>query len=207
MLTGAILAGGKNDRLNGKLKSMLSVSGQSILELQIKQMKKICDEILIVTNEPINYLPYVPRDIRIITDYYKGYGPLGGMHAALSLSTTQYVWITACDMPFLSLKATSYMYNILRKTDCDAVIPISNEKKHYLNALYNKNANVYLTKILNERSHDIERFLKHMMWVEVKEETFLSKEIDPTFVYDIDSHHDYLIANKIIESKRLSKNI
>lgn len=199
MLTGAILAGGKNDRLNGQLKSMLNVSGHSILTLQINLMKKICDEVLIVTNNPTHYLPYVPNDIRIITDYYKGFGPLSGMHAALSLSTTSYVWITACDMPFLSIKAASYMYNILRKTECDAVLPISQDKKHYLNALYNKSTTQILTKVLNERNRDVEYFIKKLMWVEVKEETFVSKGINPSFVYDIDSQYDYETALTLIQ--------
>lgn len=206
MLTGAILAGGKNDRINGQLKSMLTVSGHSILTRQIDLMKKICDDILIVTNEPLNYLPYVPNDVRIITDYYKGYGPLGGIHAALSLSTTKYVWITACDMPFLSLKAASFMYNVLRKTDFDAVIPVDDDKKHYLNALYNKKSTPLLTKVINERSHDIDRFLKKIMWVEVKQDTFTTKGIDPHFLYDIDTQYDYLVAQHYDEEDGLIKS-
>src|SRR5690554_4484781 len=105
MLTGVILAGGQNRRMNGFHKALLDFQGKPIIEWQIHTMNHLCAEILIVTQHEALFSAYLSDDIRIIPDEIKDRGPLAGMHAALTASSYQQAWIVGCDMPFISVKA------------------------------------------------------------------------------------------------------
>ena len=66
MITGVILARDDAHRIEGKKIELLSFGGGSLIHRQIKEMSKICEEIILVTNEPRTYLPEVNSAIRII---------------------------------------------------------------------------------------------------------------------------------------------
>ena len=55
MLTGVILAGGQNKRMDGQNKALLSFSNERLIERQIRIMQESCEEIIVVTNDP----PYI----------------------------------------------------------------------------------------------------------------------------------------------------
>ena len=123
MLTGVILAGGANRRMKGESKALLPFGGQPLVVRQVDRMRILCDEVIVVTNDPRPYLPILDRSVRIITDFFAGHGPLGGMHAALSLAKHTSVWVVGCDMPFVSSKAAELLWN--RKRDgFEAVVPL-----------------------------------------------------------------------------------
>src|SRR5690242_19745844 len=96
-LTGVILAGGKNGRMGGSHKALLPFRNEKLVHRQIRILKEICKEIIVVTNEPRTFLPIIDSGVRIITDFYENKGPLGGMHAALSLASHTNVWMVGCD--------------------------------------------------------------------------------------------------------------
>ena len=48
-----------------------------------------------------NSLPYRGMDLRLVGDVHRGYGPLSGLHAALREAATPWVYLLACDMPFM----------------------------------------------------------------------------------------------------------
>ena len=52
MLTGAILAGGDNRRMNGEAKALLTFGAEKLIQRQIRQMREICSEMIVVTNHP-----------------------------------------------------------------------------------------------------------------------------------------------------------
>src|SRR5690554_547005 len=110
MLTEVILAGGKNSRMGGQKKALLSFSHERLIERQIRILQRRCNEVIVVTNEPRTLLPILGDTVRIITDFISGKGPLSGMHAAFTLSKNADLWVVACDMPFISLNAADLMW-------------------------------------------------------------------------------------------------
>jgi molybdopterin-guanine dinucleotide biosynthesis protein A len=133
----AILAGGKNSRFNGKQKSFLSIGNQSIIERNIEVLKNIFDEIIIVSNNIELYHSF--SNCKIVNDYYKEIGPLGGIHAALESANHNNVFIVSCDMPFLN--ATLIELQLLSHKNKNAAITIAlqNGLKEPLHSIYNKN--------------------------------------------------------------------
>jgi molybdopterin-guanine dinucleotide biosynthesis protein A len=86
-----------------------------------------------VTNEPEIFLPIVPNELRIITDFYKNRGPIGGIHAGLSLARKEEAWIVSWDMPLLSANAAAYTF-----TQNDAVIPVIERKSYPFHGVYHR---------------------------------------------------------------------
>ncbi len=75
-LFGVILAGGRNRRMGGSPKAILPYRQEKLIHRQIRVLRTICEEVILVTNEPKLYLPIVDRDVRILTDSYTGHGTL-----------------------------------------------------------------------------------------------------------------------------------
>src|SRR5690554_207625 len=112
MLTGVILAGGQNSRMNGYNKALLSFSNETLIERQLRIMDSICTEIIIVTHTPSSIQPFAGHLAHLIPDDIVGKGPLSGMHAALSHTTYDDLWIVECDMPFISAEAAKLQLEI-----------------------------------------------------------------------------------------------
>ncbi len=117
--TGVILAGGENTRMP-VLKSFIEVGGQKIIERNIKVTKQLFKEVFIVTNHP-EYYSYLGA--QLLGDVYDVRGPVTGIFTALLNSSSNWVFISACDMPFLNKELIGYMS--LKRDNMDAVIPES----------------------------------------------------------------------------------
>jgi molybdopterin-guanine dinucleotide biosynthesis protein A len=97
-LSGAIIAGGKSSRL-GFNKALLPLQGRPVIERVFETLSPIVSSIKIIANNPSDYRSL---NIETVPDIRPGCGPLSGIHAALSLSPTEYVFIVSCDLPLLT---------------------------------------------------------------------------------------------------------
>ncbi len=102
----AILAGGQNSRFEGNLKALMPWRGAPLINHYISLFSNYTSQLMVVTNTPQLFeLPTVP----MIPDLIPGYGPLSGIHSALSHAKNPKVLVTACDMPFLSAEMTNQL--------------------------------------------------------------------------------------------------
>lgn len=194
MISGAILAGGENRKMDGKVKALLPFSGQLLIERQIAFMRTVCDEIIVVTNRPNIFLPVLDRSIRIITDFYPSKGPLSGMHAALSLASQPDVWIVGCDMPFLSPQAAQSMWEMKKGLKCDAVIPVIDGKTYPLHGVYHKSCADAVSALLLSGEYRLSEMLRMMYWQEAPETFFTEKGIGLDFVANVNNEDEYTKA-------------
>jgi molybdenum cofactor guanylyltransferase len=195
MLTGAILAGGQNRRM-GKEKALLPFSGELLIQRQIRTLSEVCEEIIVVTNEPTLFLPVLDRSIRIITDYYPGKGPLSGMHAALALARNPEVWIVGCDMPFLSSSAATAMQELKATLKCDAVVPVIEGRSHPLHGIYSKGCADAISALLLSGESRVSEMLRMIYWQEAPEAHFEEKHIGLEFVTNMNTPEEYESALK-----------
>ena len=128
----AILAGGENRRMP-VLKAFIEVGGETIIDRNLHLLQTVFSNNLIVTNQPELY-SYL--DVPLFGDVYDIRGPMTGILTALMNSDSPWVFISACDMPFLNVRLIQHM-STLRK-DCDAVVPVCNNNKEPLHAYYSK---------------------------------------------------------------------
>ena len=113
-LSGFVLAGGKSTRM-GQDKAAVTLNGRTLLEHALAALREVCRDVAILgRNELYGSLAPVYEDI------FPGCGPLGGIHAALSNSHTQYNLIIGVDTPFLAPGLLSYL--VQRATATGAVV-------------------------------------------------------------------------------------
>lgn len=130
--SGVILAGGENKRMP-VLKAFIEVDGEKIIERNLKVIKNLFKENFIVTNQPGMY---ASLDALLLGDIYHKRGPMTGIFTSLFNSTNRWVFIVACDMPFINEQLIRYMAS--KRDSYDAVVPELNDKPEPLFAFYSK---------------------------------------------------------------------
>ncbi len=133
-ITGLILAGGKSRRF-GSDKARHEIAGLPMVQRVYTALNQVADPVLIsVANPSISYeLPAVP-----VYDDFPGAGPLSGMHAGFSVSTTKWVLVCAVDMPFIDARSLRLIAQAaLSATEhVDAVISTSRNRIQPLPGCY-----------------------------------------------------------------------
>jgi len=110
----ALLAGGQGRRLGCVAKEGIEGPEGPIGPALARQFGRFFAEILVLTKRPELYREFAsqpagqeraedgrPR-LRTLDDLRPGFGPLSGLHAALAGSSSEWIYLAACDMPAFS---------------------------------------------------------------------------------------------------------
>jgi len=154
IVTPVVLAGGKSSRMGGN-KSFVFLNNKRLIDTIIDLLQTVFNEleIILVTNSPEDY-KYLQA--RLVEDIIRHKGPLGGLHTALTHSSTSYVFIFGCDMPFINPSLISYMVERLEGEDI--VIPRIDGSLEPLHAIYSKNCLPKILKYLDQDNPRLDVF-------------------------------------------------
>ena len=119
--TAIILAGGKSRRM-GFDKQQLEINKSKMVTKMIRQLQKLFEEVIVVTNTPTLY---ENDNCTILTDEVKGKGPLAGIHVALKQTKSRYNYVIACDMPVINEKFIQDMMETIRKESSNSNNPVA----------------------------------------------------------------------------------
>lgn len=191
MLTGVILAGGENRRMNGVVKAFLPCPEEMLILRQLRELRKICSAVIIVTNKPELYEPVVCSSTEVAVDLMPGLGPLSGIHTALTHANTPYCWIAACDMPFIDANATELMLTQIRSSDRAAAVPILDGKLHPLHGIYHKRCVDEADVLLKSGVYAVKQLLRKIDWVPLTELFYAEHHIDVRFVTNMNTPEQY----------------
>lgn len=134
-----ILAGGKGTRLGEREKALLTCDGRTLLDKTIEVLNSVVDEVIVSVRDHRQqeaFSKYV-RDVRLLCDVHQGKGPLGGMLEGMREASGEYVFVVACDMPFIRSDVIGFLFN--EAVGHDAAIPVwNNGRKEPLHSVYNR---------------------------------------------------------------------
>jgi molybdenum cofactor guanylyltransferase len=116
-LSGFVLAGGRSSRM-GSDKALLQFNGRILLLRTLDLLRALTPDVRIV-GPAEKFAPYG----RTVEDLYAGCGPLAGIHAALSASSTDLNLILAVDLPFLTEPLLRFLAQQACATDAIVVVP------------------------------------------------------------------------------------
>ncbi|MBI5520418.1 MAG: molybdenum cofactor guanylyltransferase [Desulfovibrio sp.] len=168
-LSAAILVGGAATRMGGVAKALLDVDGRSILDWLLAVLVPRFAEVLLVAKEAQPYgdicaAGHVPNPVtggatlRLAQDALPGRSSLTGIHTALANASTEHVFITACDTPFLRPALVEALQARLRPED-DVVLPQKPDGYFEpLCAFYSRRCLPHIEKQLARDDHKIIRF-------------------------------------------------
>ena len=159
-IAGSVLAGGRNTRMPGLVKSYLRIRGLPIIERTVQIFERIFADLILITNTPELYPDYMHR-LRIHSDIVRNVGPLGGIHASLTAANQEFVFVAACDMPFLDAEFIEFELACCAKIQSEAFIPRIGEYIEPLHAVYRTDICDVLHRFLREKKrYAIRSFLE-----------------------------------------------
>jgi molybdenum cofactor guanylyltransferase len=185
-MTGIILAGGKNSRMQNEPKAFLKINGVRLIDNILSVYQKIFSEIIIVTNSPLSYMEF--PDTVVVTDIYKGKGSLGGIYTGLFYAGYDHSFVAACDMPFLNEEFILYMIN--QKDKYDIIVPEPSAGVQPLHAIYSRNCLSHIKKMLIADKLKITGFYKEVRTLGIPEEKIKIFDQDGHFFLNINTPED-----------------
>jgi len=183
-ITGVILAGGRSRRF-GKNKAFALVNGRPLIECVVEQMQSLFPRILISTNSPEEY-EYL--NLQTTKDIFKEAGPLGGIHACLSIIEDPYAFFVACDMPFLNPALIQGI--TAHRKNFDIVVPRMKGKPEPLHACYSRTCLAALKKIIRKKEFKIIRFYEMVRVYYMEEEEIRRFDPDLSSFRNINTQED-----------------
>jgi molybdenum cofactor guanylyltransferase len=174
--SGAILTGGLGKRLSGRNKALIRVGKQRIIDHIWDVYQSLFDEIMIIGNNPLDYLEwnaYWAADILPVRC------SLTGIHAALFYAERPFVFVSACDTPFLK---PALIRGIIAAADPAAAIVIPQTRAGFepLCALYARKCLKPIERMLRQDRFKIQGLFKQVKTQIIPEETL--REFDPDLV-------------------------
>lgn len=174
--TGVILAGGENRRMP-VLKGFIEVGGKKIIERNLKMLERLFSEVFIITNQPELY---VHLGVPMFGDVYDTRGPMAGVLTALINASNRWIFVSACDMPFINPRLIRFMADERYNPAClsilgakqkknlavtqqshiyDVVVPVMNHRAEPLFAYYSKKVQRSLEQFILSGKKSIKYFL------------------------------------------------
>ena len=154
-VTGVLLAGGKSRRM-GEDKRYLVVGKETLLERGLGVLRSVFQEVLVVIAQDS---PPIGSDARVVRDLVPESGSLGGLYTGLMQAATPWIFVVACDMPFLDQAVIAQFTS--RKTTADIVIANLAARLHPMHALYGKRCLPVLEQMIRARQLKIQELVSH----------------------------------------------
>jgi molybdenum cofactor guanylyltransferase len=192
-VTGIILAGGQNTRFSGTNKAFIRVAGRCILDRIYGVFSDLFEEIILVTNDPIQYLEW---DLNIVTDIFPIRSSLTGIHAGLFYMNTPHAFFAACDIPFLKKGLVETILNHI-ESGVDIVIPETSKGFEPLCAVYSKKCLKPVEQQLVKQELKIRHVFQKVRIKKLPENILRQNDPDLVSFYNINTHDDLVRAENL----------
>jgi molybdenum cofactor guanylyltransferase len=193
-ITALILCGGESKRM-GEDKGLINISGKCLVEYVIANVKNLCSEIIIVSNNP----DYAIFGYDVWKDVFPSKCPMNGIYTGLLKSDTKWNLVLSCDAPFASPGLLTGLINNIRD-DVQIVTPFINGRYEPLLCLYSKDVMGEMEKMLNAGDFSLVNLIQkmpHLEWDVVKE----FRDFTAENLLNINSRGDLEKFIELIESK------
>jgi molybdopterin-guanine dinucleotide biosynthesis protein A len=197
--SGIILSGGLNTRMGGKNKAFLSVGGVTILDRLYRTLAGLFDEIVVVTNEPLDYLTW---DALIVADVFPIRSSLTGIHAGLLHASSPHAFVTACDTPFLQAGLVGKLLDEL-KPKLDVVIPVTDKGHQPLCSIYSKRCIKPIERQLRNEELKILEFFSQVTVKRIPDAELRAADPELISFYNINTPEDLAASEKMVAEGRV----
>src|SRR5579863_6478488 len=148
-MNGFVLAGGRSSRM-GCDKALLQCDGKTLLERALATVGSVAQNAAIV-GDADKYSQFG----RVVEDIYRNCGPLGGIHAALTASETDYNLMLAVDMPFIPHELLEFLIVRARSSRSIVTAPEADGRLQPLCAVYHQQFLTVAEQALTRRENKI----------------------------------------------------
>ena len=164
-----ILMGGKNSRMNGNVKGLLKIKNSTFLE-KIQETLNDFSSIYLSINDKFSKnqkQEFEKMGFKLIEDIYKEIGPLGGIYSSLLNCKEEYLFITACDMPFITKNSIEVLCNKVDKNTDGVVFYDKNNKLYPLGAIYSKKVIPIIEEMIKQKNYKLSYLIDKSNFVKI----------------------------------------
>ena len=187
-MTGVVLAGGFSSRM-GRDKASLPWLETDFIHVILNQLALFCDELIVVDNNRLNLND--PR-VKTVPDIIPQRGPLSGIHAGLTSASSDHVFVTACDMPYISVPAALHLCS--QAPGWDVVVPVAGSHCEPLFACYSKTCIPVIENLLTQDRRKVSDLLQLVRCKKILVEELLKFDPSRNFLRNINSPDEYDFA-------------
>ncbi len=188
--SGVILAGGLSKRFSGKNKALLEVGGRRIIDRIFEPFQNLFEEVIIVTNDPASYLDF---NATLVSDIFSVRSSLTGIHAGLFYARNPFIFVTACDTPFLQEKLIRIIMDHI-EANVGIVIPETEAGMEPLFAVYSKTCLPMMEHHIKEGKFKIQRIFKSLKVKKVPGDVLQQTDPELTSFFNINTPDDLIRA-------------
>ena len=187
--TAVIMAGGDSRRM-GQDKANLQLGGRTLLQSVFATLQPLFPEVIVSVRQP---RPEI--DLPQVCDDAAYSGPLAGLAAALAQASSPWIFVVACDMPFITPAVIEYL--ALQRVDCQAVVPMVGGYPQPMAAFYATGCLKVVQDILDSNGkHSMLAPLEMLKVCYVSEAQMLSVDPQLRSFFDLDTPQDVARAMK-----------
>ena len=164
-VTGIVLCGGHSRRM-GRPKAWLPFGDEFLLQRVVRIVGEAVGKVIVVAAKD-QTLPPLPDAVTRVDDTLEECGPLAGLAAGLAAATTDLVFLTACDAPFLNTELIVALLAAMTHSPCDAVVPYTADF-HPLTGVYRTSIRPVAERRLAAgqlKMKDLIREVNHVKWL------------------------------------------
>lgn len=153
-VTAFVLAGGKSERMGQDKATIRLVSGRTLLENALAVAGAVAGQVGMVGSRQ-KYASYAWAG-EIVEDVFPDRGPLGGIHAALSATTTEWNVILAVDLPGATAALLEWILKMARESGSQVTVPSVGGGLQPLCGVYRKSFRDRAEKALKEAHNKVD---------------------------------------------------
>ena len=139
----------------GRDKAQVKLAGSSLLQRVLTVVCPLFDDVMLSRRNNDAEI----RGARLIEDQLPGRGPAIGVCAALGQAKHPYVFVIACDMPFISAGLIERL--VSQCSDYDIVVPVRAGKPEPLCAVYSTACLKMLAERIMQGKRGLVSFIEH----------------------------------------------
>jgi molybdopterin-guanine dinucleotide biosynthesis protein A len=183
-VTAFILAGGKSSRM-GSDKAFLPLGGETLLAKALRVARSVTEEVRIV-GDAEKFSGFG----RVVEDVYRDQGPMGGIHAALSASSTDLNLILAVDLPFVEANFLRYLLSRARESGAMVTLPRAAQHLQPLCAIYQRTFAVVAEDSLRNGKNKIDSLFARVQTCVIEEEEVVRGGFSPAIFRNLNTPDD-----------------
>lgn len=177
---GFVLTGGRSSRM-GRDKARLPFGNGTLVE-HVAECVRVAAGTVALVGSPERY---AGLGLTCIADRYRDSGPLGGLCTALEITRAEWNLIVACDMPGVTGRFLSRLFEAAEAGRPDCLIPETSDGLHPLCAVYHRRA------AAKAKWHILHNSLKMHDFVATLDA--LKLPVEPAFVQNVNAPQDWIL--------------
>lgn len=162
----------------GTDKAFLLLEGQTLVQCALELARSVTDDVRIVGARD-KFAAFAP----VLEDEYVERGPLGGIHAALSSTSSDFNLMLAVDLPFLQARFLQYLADEARVANAVVTVPKAAGGLQPLCAVYRREFGPVAEQALNAGRNKIDTLFTQVA-VRIIEEDELARFAFPATMFD-----------------------